>query len=270
MRISLIVLMSALTISCVKSNKSDSNNSYLGRSFAKFHNDFEPSGIVFDESIGSFVVASDEGEISLVSENGNISKSWDIGGDLEGLAVVPGKEKTLYILEEKDDEILEFSYETGKVERVFELSGIKGIRDGIHGEALTFVPEDSAPNKGYFAVGSQRNGKIYFVDLPVFSQGETEGENKGEIIISEKDEDLSGLFYDDASRLIYGVFDREDRLFVFDPVSFKVIENVKLTGRNQEGIYIKDCMVYIAEDSKEEVVTLRYLELGLKTPCHKK
>ena len=66
---------------------------------------------------------------------------------------------------------------------------------------------------------------------------------------------------------LFVLFDKKNLIVEVDAKTFKILNSVPVMGSGQEGIAIKDCSVYIAEDNTGSVVKANLGKLNLSQEC---
>ncbi len=231
----------------------------------------EPSGIVWHPGTESLFWVEDDGYLYQMSEEGVLLSSWSLGGrDLEGIALADPTSDYLYLLKEQDPaSIVEFNIQTGTIRREFIL-GSYGTQNGM--EALTFYHLDSHPEGGVFFVGDQAGtagkGTVYVLDLPIISSETSTAWTE----ITHYDTayaDLADLYFEPRENKLYAVWDNEDKIGRFDVDGTYYLYHAdyrSIPGTDQEGITIKDCELYVAEDDAQIFKYLYTTSTG--ATCH--
>jgi len=220
---------------------------------------FEPSGAVWHTVRNSLFVVNDEGylfEFDLIGDSIIEQYNLRIPGspkDYEGVTVADPDSHFIYLgLEQPLDSIKEFNVNTQQVTRTFDLSSwmIDHTSDKNIGlEALTFVPDESSPEGGYFYAGHQHEGIVYIFELPIKTSSSSESVNligtlSAPVIGRDR---VQGLHYDQNSQV----------LFVLDNMGNKIramqLDGIELgaytvTGVWQEGITLAGCGLIMADD----------------------
>jgi hypothetical protein len=237
------------------------------------NNGYEPSGVVWHTVLEQVVLVGDDGDVTIMDEDGSNLNTVSPGGDLEGVTVVDPDTDYIYVLDESSSKIREYSLTnkayTGLSWYLSELDGNANLGP----EALTWIPAGVIGSDGLFAVGLQANGAVYFYDVDFSTSGTAT--LVGSKMKPTKDGtavgyDISGLHYDEESGILFAVFDAYDLLvsMYYDGSSWVEITYMAVPGKNQEGIagYYDDDYtgtVFIAQDSGE---FLRYdIEVEVET-----
>jgi len=199
---------------------------------------FEPSGMVWTED--GLAVVGDDGDLYLLDADGNVLNSFWIGGDLEGITTKDPASQTVYIAVENPDSVLGFDLSTGQLTgEYWDLTPWLISADNLGMEALTYVD-------GYFYAGLQEDGDIYIFDL----------QDNGSVTFIEKKDmyypsDISGMYYDSSTGLLYSLYDSNDRIVITDR-NWNIVDRLQVPGFNQEGISLglyPSTDIYFAEDS---------------------
>jgi hypothetical protein len=214
---------------------------------------WEPSGMVWHSRLNGNLVVSDEGKMALLDLEGNLLDSWSIGYDLEGVAVVDAASDLIYLADERNGVIREFSLATDTLTGVsWDVSAWLANTASNQGmEALTFVPDGAHPYGatafgGAFYAGVQESGNIH-----IFSVGSSITELG--VIASNGVTDISGLHFDASTGYVVAVHDGWNLGRLYTTAGTLVAE-MTLPGDNQEGVtgfVTADGVVsvFIAEDA---------------------
>ena len=103
----------------------------------------EPSGADYNDTTEKLYIADDEGNLSRMNKDGSGITTWNIGGDLEGVAIANESNGIIYVGVENPDGIIEFDTTTGTVLRTFTLTTWMTGADNAGLEALAFVPNSA-------------------------------------------------------------------------------------------------------------------------------
>lgn len=210
---------------------------------------YEPSGGAWHRRLNKFFTVSDSGIVSAMNPDGSGIVNWSVPGDLEGVAVADPASNFIYIGVEHPDSIREFNIVTGLVTRTFVLTAWMQGPDNSGLEALEFIPDPNHPEGGLFYAGLQNDGRIYEFSLPIRSSATaTSVTFMGTITPVTGRTDISGLDYDREHQILYAVFDDANDLRAMRSDGTFVGEWV-LPGNDQEGIAIRECELFVAEDS---------------------
>ena len=156
---------------------------------------------------------------------------------------------------EYPETIKEFNVSTGVVTRSFDLSGTMGGSSSSGLEALTFVPDESSSEGGYFYAGHQGEGAIYVFELPIESSSSSTTVSFIDSFKPDtsKTRDISGLHYEASNELLYVVYDQYNAILELEiddsyPDN-SYVDSWTLYGDNQEGIAVgPNCELFISED----------------------
>ena len=218
---------------------------------------YEPSGAAWHTRLNKLFTVWDNGTVSMMDYDGSNITNWSVYGDLEGVCVADPTTDFVYIgIERPDDGIKELNTTTGQVTRFFDLTPWMQSVDPNYGlEALTFVPDTSHPEGGFFYAGMQENGTIYIFELPIKSSTTDstvmciDSLNIGFL-------GISGLDYDAESDRMYGLSAYVDTMRVMERDGTIIVEYY-LPGDSQEGVALWEGpgpgakQVFIAEDNGE-------------------
>lgn len=247
---------------------------------------FEPSGAAYHPVLDRVFVCGDGGRIARMTTSGSSVTTWNVAGDLEGIAIADTTSTLVYVANEDDGSLKEFNTATSSVTRTFALTTAPAApsvaalnaadidaltddnsSDGTGIEALTFVPDAAAPDGGVFWVGSQENGTIYKFRLSLASGGSTAvylGKFK---TWTAPHNDLAGLEYDWASGNVLAVWDNQDTIRALRPdgTVFRTWD-VPSDSNDEEGLAFDGSRLFIARDPASDHEVFRYENFGGALP----
>lgn len=90
-------------------------------------NGYEPSGADWHPRLHQVFSVHDNGYLFSMNKDGSEVRTWNIGGDLEGVTIANPQSDFVYIGREFPAAILEFNIVTGLVTRTFSLGGANGM-----------------------------------------------------------------------------------------------------------------------------------------------
>nr|MBP6884123.1 metallophosphoesterase [Candidatus Paceibacterota bacterium] len=140
---------------------------------------FEPSGAFWNPADQMLYFASDHGMITKMNQNGGSLTSWSVSGNFEGITGTGGNASytasmdKVYVIDENTSQIKEIG-PTGTITKTWTLpSNVTSQLDvsgNLGAEGITWVPNGSHPygntaTGGIFYVGSQKDGKIFAVEV---------------------------------------------------------------------------------------------------------
>lgn len=212
----------------------------IGSGVRAAYSTVEPSGLLWHSGRNQLMMVGDEGQLMAFNTDGSNVTLWNVGGDLEDLAVVDPSSAYVY-LDDENGRILKYNLTTSSIAQSWDTTAYVPELGGLGMEGFTYA-------NGYFYGGYQYNGKIYIFDLSgstVTKVGELAG--------------LSGQGYTDISGLHY----RDGYLYALYSSTLAVMDlqgNVKATytvpGADQEGIALGadsngdgDANMFIAQDN---------------------
>jgi hypothetical protein len=218
---------------------------------------YEPSGALWHTRLNKFFTVWDNGVVSMMDYDGGNIISWSVSGDLEGICVSDPNSDFIYVgVEGPDDGIKEFNVAAGQVTRFFNLAPWMQSSDPNLGlEALTYVPDTSSSEDGYFFAGLQETGTIYVFELPVVSSS-TDTTVTFIDSIHMGLPFISGLDYNIECGLLYAMWRFFPRLRAM-LLDGTVIAEWDLPGDSQEGVALWEglspghAQIFIAEDNGE-------------------
>ncbi len=182
---------------------------------------------------------------------------WAVEGDLEGICVADPNSDFVYIgVEGPDDGIKEFNIVAGQVNRFFNLTPwMQSMDPNLGLEALTFLPDTTRSEGGYFYAGLQETGTIYIFELPILSSS-TDTTVTFIDSIHTGLPFISGLDYNPEFGLLYTMWRILPRLRAIVPGG-TILAEWNLPGDSQEGVALWDglmpgqAQIFVAEDNGE-------------------
>lgn len=214
---------------------------------------YAPSGDVWHPRLNKLFLVSDGGTVSQMKPDGTEIVSWNVGDDLEGITYADPNSNVLYLGIEHPDGIRQFDLTTGIAGRTFDLTPWMTGPDNAGLEALTFVPDAADPEGGLFWAGLQNDGRMYVFRLSIRSSATaTRVVHVTTLTPASGYADISGLEYNPTNGLVYAIFDSANSLIAMR-TDGTVIGQWDLPGNDQEGVAIRGCTMFIAEDVGKEV-----------------
>ena len=214
---------------------------------------YEPSGDVWQPRLKKLFLVSDGGIVTSMNPDGTSVVNWTVGGDLEGITYADASTDTLYLGIEHPDGIRQFDLTTGVAGRTFDLTPWLTGPDNSGLEALTFVPNAADPEGGVFWAGLQDDGRIYVFRLSIRSSPTaTTVTHVTTLTPAPGVTDIAGLVYNPTNGLVYVIFDGANLLIAMR-TDGTIVGQWDLPGNDQEGIAIRGCTMFIAEDVGKEV-----------------
>jgi hypothetical protein len=205
---------------------------------------YEPSGAVWHPALDALVLVDDDGNVSLLDQDGDVLISWAVAGDLEAVALPDPAGTLVYLGLEQPDTVLAFDLGTG----------------ALTGESWDLTPWMTGPaNQGLEALtcvgdlvyaGHQGEGSVYVFELEpggAVTHVETLASPLGLV-------DLAGLHHDPITGVLFAVHDVSNVLVEMTP-SGALLRDLALPGHDQEGVaLVPDCetgaaRVFVAQDS---------------------
>lgn len=216
---------------------------------------YEPSGAVWHTQLQKLFTVWDNGVISMMDYDGMNVVSWNVGDDLEGICISHPNSTFVYVgVERPLDGVKEFNYLTGQVTRFFDLTPwMQSMDPNLGLEALTFVPDTTSSEGGYFYAGLQETGTIYIFELPILSSS-TDTTVTFIDSIQTGLTLISGLDYNADCSLLYALWRFLPRLRVIS-LDGNILVEWNLPGTCQEGVALWDgltpgqAQIFIAEDN---------------------
>ena len=122
----------------------------------------EPSGLAWHSGRNQLLVVGDEGELAAMNVDGSNVSTWNVGGDLEDVAVADPSSSYVYLADE-NGKIVKFDLSSGTTVQSWSVTTwMPEVSCGSWGtcgmEALTYAD-------GYFYAGYQYTGEIFVLDL---------------------------------------------------------------------------------------------------------
>lgn len=260
--LALSFLGSALGASAASWPATDATGTDIGTAWRTADSTIEPSGLSWDAYWNAFVAVSDEGQIALIQEDGTLLNSWDLGSsyDLEDVTVVDSTTALVYLMDENTSYIEEFDTNTGTLTGKFWDCSAYIVEDGYGwgAEGLTWVPDGysalaAGTSGGHFYVGWQEDGNVYVFDADLATSGTA---TYIETINMDINTDVSGLFWNTDTQLLYALYDNADILEELTADGVLVASYALPTGHDQEGVTLVPqsssvATISIAEDTSE-------------------
>lgn len=215
---------------------------------------YEPSGADYNDTTEKIYIVDDEGNLSRMNKDGSGITTWNIGGDLEGVAIANESSGLVYLGVENPDGIIEFDTTTGTVLRTFTLTTWMTGADNQGLEALAFVPNIADAEGGLFYAGHQGEGSVYVFRLPIQSSAiSTDVTFVTSFVPVANYTDVASLDYDAANDVIFAGYDGPNKLVAVTP-SGTFIQEWDLPQDDQEGVALSgNCDVFIAQDTDKKV-----------------
>jgi len=209
----------------------------------KIKNKLEPSGITFFKN--DLFIVSDNGRVCNISKN--ICAKFRKKYDFEGIST--DGEKLYVSVEGKDD--IYYINDFGEISEKYKIPRTYNERvilpkggDGIEGMTFMF----SKNGYRYFAITNQSKKRSgYDSSMIIFLKINKYGEVSIIKTVEPHVTDLSGLFYKNG--ILYVLSDKENKLLLINKEGNIIKEYDNLPGEDQEGVYIKDNILFIAQDS---------------------
>lgn len=215
----------------------------IGSGVRAAYSAIEPSGLAWHEGRNQLIGVGNEGHLFAFNTDGSNVSLWQVGGDLEDVAVADPTSDYVYLANE-DGWIYKFNLSTGAIAQSWDVRTwlpevACGTSSNCGMEGLTYA-------NGYFYAGYQLNGKIFVLDL----SGSTAVKvNEFAAVRSW----LSGLHYRDG--YLYALYG--GTMSVLD-MSGNELTNYSVPGGAQEGVALGrdsngdgDANMFIAQDSGE-------------------
>lgn len=225
---------------------------------------YEASGAAWHLRLHRLFVVDDCGTLSSMKANGTMVQNWFLGGDLEAVCVADPGTPFVYVGLENPDSVLEFDVVAGVVTRQFDLSAtLTGpVNEGL--EALTFARDLSHPEGGLFYAGLQDDGRVYEFELSIASSAVcTTVTHLATLDPAPLNDDIAGLDWVAETDTLYAAYDTANEIVAFDRAGVPATTWV-LPGNDQEGIAIRGCGLFVAQDTGE---VRRYVDFPSPADC---
>ncbi|MBI4438141.1 hypothetical protein HY631_04285 [Candidatus Uhrbacteria bacterium] len=206
-----VPLLAIATAWTASSTSTDISSALLSRV-----SDFEPSGIIWHEGRGTYIVVGDGSDVAEISATGTVVNSWGPSGNWEGITVADTASDLVYLADENRSAIYAFDLGTGALtgDRWSVSSYIYPV--GYAGlEALTWVPDGfhdygTTVSGGVFYAGWQYDADMYVFEADLSTSGSIT--YLDEVRTTSGYSDLSGLYFSEATGTIFTLYDGADRL----------------------------------------------------------
>ena len=210
----------------------------------------EPSGVIWHPGLELLIVVGDEGSVNRLSGDGAKAEGnwtqWNLGGDLEAIALPDPNAPMVYLGVEDPDAVVEFDLVRGVLTgREWDLSSVMTGKANRGLEAL-------AAGDGVVFAGHQGTGRIFVFAL--LSEGNVE--LRSVLSTSPERTDLSGLHFDHATDSLFALYESGDLVRQMTKDG-SLIREFRVPGKDQEGLaVVGDCdtgraVIYIAQDGGE-------------------
>jgi uncharacterized protein YjiK len=221
----------------------------------------EPSGIAFHPTLEKWFVVGDEGTLAELDADGRVLRVDPVRGNLEGLTV-HGPSGALLLLDERAAEIVVWDPLAHREQRRIRLD-----RGGLLGR----LPGDA--NSGFEGVAFREQasgGTLYLLHqrapalmvVASFDLGRI-GETLGAEAVTARwpmagRGDLTDVsFTTDLGGRLLVLADKKDRLVVLEPDAGQVVAELKVPGRQQEGVSLgPDGALWLADDQDKSVLRI--------------
>ena len=205
----------------------------------------EPSGLAWHSGLNKLLMVGDEGQLLTMNADGTSVTLYQVGGDLEDVAVADPASNFVFLADEGGStvgaRIIKYDLSTSQIVQTWDMSSLMPELNGAGMEGLTYAD-------GYFYAGYQYNGKVYVLDLSGTSVVKV---NEFAGLSGNGYTDLSGLHYRDG--YLYALY--SSVMAVMD-VNGVVQVTYNVPGSDQEGLALApdsngdgDADMFIAEDS---------------------
>jgi len=219
----------------------------------------EPSGIDYDRAHRRAFVVDDGGEIWVFDEDFEALDVFDVGGDLEGVAWLPGR-GLLLVAVEGAEQLMTVDPDTGEVLSVADIprrfDGRLILREGGQGiEALAVVRDRIFVANQSFDPDDDEDGSV-LVELAFTDEGALEIIDAHPLPML----DVAGAFYSRLTGELFLLSDAEDSLSRLplaaldaagegEALGADLFTTVEVPGVDQEGACVLGGRLVIAQDS---------------------
>jgi hypothetical protein len=221
----------------------------------------EFSGAVWDENTETLYSVHDNGYLLSMNKDGSDFESTYLGGDLEGITIVDGREGYLYVVVENPDTIKEIK-DGAFTGMAWDLTEWMSGEGNYGAEAITWIPAGehgvSGVESGVFAVGLQQDGKFYVFSVDFEESESVKFHETFAATYAGFDMafDLAGSHYDSVTKTLYAVYDAGYHVLAALQLDsngeWETVNKYSLPGKSEEGFAIVDFeTVILAEDSGE-------------------
>jgi len=273
--LALVAVLFGATQTQAASWPADTTGTNIGATLIAQDATLEPSGIIWQAALNEYIAVGDEGQVVTLSATGNILQQWNVGNayDLEDVALVPGREEYVYLLDENTSSIREFSLTSGALTGL-SWSGSAHLSElsGAGAEGLTWIPDGyhaygTTAAGGVFAMGWQYDGKIYIFGINFSASGAATllGTIQGTAT------DISGLFFTTDTERFYVLYDGANTLEERSGTGNLLASFSAVPGTEQEGLVIiptsdTTATITIAEDAGRRIVAYENYPITLVVP----
>lgn len=209
----------------------------------------EPSGLAWHSGRNQLLGVGDEGQLFAMNTDGSNLTVWQVGGDLEDVAVVDPSSSYVYVANE-DGYIIKYNLSTSSTVQSWDVRNWMPEKDcdGDPSTTSTCGMEALTYANGYFYAGYQYNGKIYVFDL---SGNAASLVSTWNALSDYGYTSFSGLHYRD--NYLYALY--RNTMGVLD-LNGNVLTAYAVPGSNPEGLALGndsnndgDADMFIAQDS---------------------
>jgi len=211
-------------------------------SLASSNAGFEASGVEYLAGYG-FIVNGDDGDVAVVDDSNTLAHYWFPTGDLEDITITDttSTDHKVYLANEATNSIEEFNLTTGlKTGLAWTLSDLP-VSGGSGFEALAFVPAAYAPagwgtavSGGFFIAASQAEANVRVYTFNRITSSTVT--SLTQIPVSYTD--VSALHYNTSTRLLYVVFDTDNKMKEYSLAGAIVNSYVLPTAGSEEGVVL--------------------------------
>ncbi len=253
---------------------------------------YEPSGLAWNSVTNKLFTVSDKGKITMMNMDGSNQDTVTMPSymDFEAITIVNPNTKKVYIGIENPDTITEYDLTPLAVQdpnkagtevvgitgaKTWNLTGVLTGADNQGLEGLTFVPNGYHPfansnSGGLFYAGVQRspirgdgneynNYLLYAFDIDLNTSGKIVQWYGITLPTSIPNSDISDLYFNKDTGLLYVLFDSHDRLVEMKTDGTVIQDYSNVPVADQEGVLIKTnypsltADIYLASDTGKSI-----------------
>ncbi|MDG5767747.1 SdiA-regulated domain-containing protein [Balneolales bacterium ANBcel1] len=197
----------------------------------------DPSGLSPDYDGDGFWSVSDDpgGSIYRLDQTGQILEELRVNGhDMEGISQHPG-DLTLYVAEERLRQVVQYATDGTELQRFDVEVEQQRVNDGLEGISVN-------PSTGTIYLVNKQNPRV-FIELELTGDGEARNLQYRPVDFGADPEsdgvDLSGLFYDSETGLLWMASDQARAVFILDTTGRPLAAFAAPAGnRDLEGISV--------------------------------
>ncbi|MFA4845589.1 MAG: hypothetical protein WC654_03465 [Patescibacteria group bacterium] len=214
--LALLAFLSVPSLAIATAWPASSTSTEISASLMATVSNFEPSGIIWHEGRGTYIVVGDGSDVAEISATGTVVNSWSPSGNWEGITVADTSSDIVYLADENRSALYAFDLGTGaltgdswSVSSYVYPVGYAGL------EALTWIPDGfhdygTTVSGGVFYAGWQYDADMYVFEADLSTSGSIT--YLDEVRTTSGYSDLSGLYFSEATGTIFTLYDSTNRL----------------------------------------------------------